>query len=90
MLKKKVLAPEVHIEKANGQVRAQQEQFHNVIVEVDKAIEIRTAAMNELEKEVNSLEAILKRKKAAIDSANDQNAVDRAFRARISELVGQA
>ena len=90
MLKsKKVLAPEVHIEKANAGVRAQQEQFHNVIVEVDKAIETRTAAMNELEKEVNSLEAIPKRKRAAIDNANDQNAVDRAFKQRIMELVGQ-
>lgn len=89
MLKKKVLAPEVHIEKANGQVRAQQEQFHNVIVEVDKAIETRSAAITELSKEVDSLRATLKRKEAAIISAQDQNQVDLAFKKRISELVGQ-
>lgn len=89
MLKKKVLSPEVTIEKANAGVRAQQEQFHNVITEVDKAIETRTAAVIELKKEVASLQAVLDGKRKAIELALAENQVDQAFKSRIAELVGQ-
>lgn len=89
MLKKKVLSPEVTIEKANAGVRAQQEQFHNMIAEIEKAIETRKTAVYELNKEVASLQAQLQRKVTAIEKALDENTIDRVFQRRIAKLVGQ-
>jgi uncharacterized protein YhaN len=86
--KNKVVTPEVKVEQANLQVEAQQSQFTLMVGEVANAIEARKEAIEELNKEVESLLAQVEVKSQAIDKAEVQNKLDDAYIARLRELLG--
>jgi hypothetical protein len=90
MLKKKtvVVTPESKILGADVHVQAQQAQFVKMKEEVEYAIGQRGEAIEELLKEVDSLEAKLRHKRKLIEQAQDQNRVDFALVERVQQFIG--
>lgn len=90
MLKKKVkvVTPESKLQEATIHVEAQQDQFKKMIEEVEYAKQLRNEAIEELNKEISSLEAQLKNKKAAVEFAEANNRADEGFIGRLKELMG--
>lgn len=89
-LKKKapVLTPETKLQHANINVEAQLATFHTTISEVNLSIAMRNEAIEELEKEVASLEATLRGKRNEIETAKVFNEADTALIARMEQFVG--
>lgn len=85
--KKVEFTPEVKIDIVNGEVEKQQEQFKSMLVTSEMARITRENAIEELEKEVSSLMATLKGKKAVIERAHFENQADLAFEKRIAEFL---
>jgi SMC interacting uncharacterized protein involved in chromosome segregation len=89
MFKKvKVETPEVKIAGANLHVDAQKAQFTTMIEEVNYAIDQRTEAIDELDKEISSLEAQLNKKCIELEKAVDANSADRAYIERLQAFIG--
>ena len=89
ILKKKVVeTPEIKIQKANSVVDEQRYAFEAMISEIEYAVEARSEAMYELDKEIQSLEAQVRAKVTQFEKAKDQNAADYAYQKRLQELLG--
>jgi DNA-binding ferritin-like protein len=86
--KKKVETPESKIQSANIHVEAQQAQFVKMKQEVEYAVGQRFEAIEELNKEVASLQAQLSNKLALIEKAKDQNTADMALVDRVKQFIG--
>jgi hypothetical protein len=90
MLKKKpvIVSPENKLIEATIHVDAQQDQFKKMVEEVRYAQGLRSEAIEELNKEIASLEAVLRGKKTALENAHLQNQADEGFIQRLNELMG--
>jgi ribosomal protein L29 len=90
MLKKKkvVITPETKLLEAGIHVEAQQAHFKKMIEEVEYAKGLRAEAIEELDKEIASLEAQLARKKAMVENAHLQNQADDGFIKKLNEMIG--
>lgn len=89
-LKKKqvVIAPESKLVEAAIIVDQQVDHFKKMVEEVKHAKSLRLEAIEELNKEIDSLEAVLRGKKAALENAHLQNKADDGFIQRLNELMG--
>jgi uncharacterized protein (DUF3084 family) len=90
MLKNKnvVVAPESKIQEATIIVDQQVDQFRKMVEEVEHAKSLRNEAIEELNKEIASLEAKLQAKKNAVEYAEANNKADDGFIKRLNELMG--
>jgi hypothetical protein len=91
MLKKKkevVIAPESKLMEATIVVEQQFDQFKKMVEEVEYAKGLRYEAMEELQREIISLENKLKSKQVALENAQLQNKADDGFIQRLNELMG--
>jgi hypothetical protein len=90
MMKRKVVeTPELKIVKANLHVEAQQSQFQVMVDEVNVALTERSKALSEVEKEIASLEGLIKTKRSVLEAGKAQNKADIAFIERLNEMMGK-
>jgi septal ring factor EnvC (AmiA/AmiB activator) len=89
LLKKKkvAVAPEFKIQEATIIVGQQVDQFRKMVEEVEHAKSLRNEAIEELNKEIASLEAKLQEKKNAVAYAEANNKDDDEFIKRFKELM---